>query len=54
MNCLITCIGHDIWIGYEALIMSGINVGNEAIISSRSVVTADDPLMQLLVVIQRE
>ncbi|THT99386.1 Vat family streptogramin A O-acetyltransferase [Lampropedia puyangensis] len=36
-----TVIGHDVWIGYQALIMPGIKIGNGAIISSRSVVTAD-------------
>ena len=36
-----TIIGNDVWLGYEALIMPGIRIGNGAIISSRSVVTAD-------------
>jgi virginiamycin A acetyltransferase len=34
-------VGNDVWIGYEALIMPGVSIGNGAIISSRSVVTAD-------------
>jgi virginiamycin A acetyltransferase len=38
-----TIIGNDVWIGYEALIMPGVSIGNGAIISSRSVVTADVP-----------
>lgn len=38
-----TVIGNDVWIGYEALIMPGVMIGNGAIISSRSVVTADVP-----------
>ena len=38
-----TVIGNDVWIGYDALIMPGVNVGNGAIISSRSVVTSDVP-----------
>ncbi|ASJ75405.1 Vat family streptogramin A O-acetyltransferase [Granulosicoccus antarcticus] len=38
-----TIIGNDVWIGYEALIMPGVNIGNGAIISSRSVVSADVP-----------
>jgi len=38
-----TVIGNDVWIGYEALIMPGVKIGNGAIISSRSVVTADVP-----------
>ena len=38
-----TEIGNDVWIGYGALIMPGVKVGNGAIISSRSVVTSDVP-----------
>ncbi len=38
-----TIIGNDVWIGYEALIMPGVRIGNGAIVSSRSVVTADVP-----------
>lgn len=38
-----TVIGHDVWIGYEALLMPGVKVGNGAIISARAVVTADVP-----------
>ena len=38
-----TVIGNDVWIGYQALIMPGIHIGNGAIVSSRSVVTADVP-----------
>lgn len=38
-----TLIGNDVWIGYDALIMPGVKIGNGAIISSRSVVTKDVP-----------
>lgn len=38
-----TVIGNDVWIGYDALIMPGVKVGNGAIIASRSVVTKDVP-----------
>ncbi|MCY1394786.1 Virginiamycin A acetyltransferase [compost metagenome] len=38
-----TEIGNDVWIGYEALIMPGVTIGNGAIVSSRSVVTNDVP-----------
>ena len=38
-----TVIGNDVWIGFEALIMPGVKVGNGAIIAARSVVTADVP-----------
>lgn len=36
-----TVIGNDVWIGYEALIMPGVKIGNGAIIAARSLVTAD-------------
>lgn len=38
-----TVIGNDVWIGYDALIMPGVHIGNGAIVSSRSVVVADIP-----------
>lgn len=38
-----TVIGNDVWIGYDCLIMPGVNIGNGAIISSRSVVVSDVP-----------
>lgn len=34
-------IGNDVWIGYEAVIMSGVQIGNGAIIGTRAVVTKD-------------
>ena len=36
-----TVIGNDVWIGFDSLIMPGVNIGNGAIISSRSVVVSD-------------
>ncbi len=36
-------IDNDVWIGYEALILSGVTVGDGAIIGSRAVVTKDVP-----------
>lgn len=36
-----TVIGNDVWIGTEAMIMSGVKVGDGAIIASRAVVTED-------------
>lgn len=36
-----TIIGNDVWIGYEAVIMPGVTIGNGAIVSSRSVVVSD-------------
>ncbi len=38
-----TLIGSDVWIGYEATIMPGVNIGHGAIVSSKSVVTSDVP-----------
>lgn len=38
-----TVIGNDVWIGYEALIMPGVKIGNGAIIGARAVVTGDVP-----------
>lgn len=39
-----TIIGSDVWIGYDALIMPGIKIGNGSIIASKSVVTKNvDP-----------
>lgn len=38
-----TVIGNDVWIGYKAMIMPGVKIGNGAILSSRSVVTSDVP-----------
>ena len=36
-------IGNDVWIGYEAVILSGVNIGDGAIIGTRAVVTKDVP-----------
>ena len=36
-----TTIGNDVWIGSEAMIMSGVTIGNGAIKSARAVVTKD-------------
>ncbi len=38
-----TVIGNDVWIGYDALIMPGVCIGDGAIIAARSVVTHDVP-----------
>lgn len=32
-------IGNDVWVGYEALILSGVQIGNGAVVAARSVVT---------------
>ena len=36
-------IGNDVWIGYEAVILAGVTIGDGAIIGSRAVVTKDVP-----------
>lgn len=36
-------IGNDVWIGYEAVILSGVMIGDGAIIGTRAVVTKDIP-----------
>lgn len=36
-------IGNDVWIGYEAVIMSGVKIGDGAIIGTRAIVTKDVP-----------
>ncbi|MBR8829425.1 MAG: Vat family streptogramin A O-acetyltransferase [Gomphosphaeria aponina SAG 52.96 = DSM 107014] len=36
-----TVIGNDVWLGYEAVIMPGVNIGDGAIVAAKSVVTKD-------------
>ena len=36
-------IGSDVWIGYEAVVLSGVTIGDGAIIGTRAVVTKDVP-----------
>ena len=38
-----TIIGNDVWIGYKAVIMPGVTIGDGAIIGTKSVVTKDVP-----------
>lgn len=38
-----TVIGNDVWIGYETVIMPGVQVGDGAIIAAKSVVVSDVP-----------
>lgn len=42
-------IGHDVWVGVDALILSGVTIGNGAIIGARSVVTRDVPPYAIVV-----
>ncbi len=36
-------IGHDVWIGREAIIMSGVTIGTGAVVAARALVTKDVP-----------
>jgi len=36
-----TVVGNDVWIGYEAMVMPGVRIGDGAIVAARSVVTSD-------------
>ena len=36
-------IGNDVWIGYEAVVLAGVTIGDGAIIGARAVVTRDVP-----------
>jgi acetyltransferase-like isoleucine patch superfamily enzyme len=42
-----TVIDADVWVGYGAVIMSGVSIGRGAIIAARSVVTKDVPLYEI-------
>lgn len=43
-------IGNDVWIGFEAVIMSGVTIGDGAIVGARAVVTKDVPPYTIVVV----
>ena len=36
-------VGNDVWIGYEAVILAGVTIGDGAVIGARAVVTRDVP-----------
>lgn len=36
-------IGNDVWIGFDAVIMSGVKIGDGAVIATRAIVTGDVP-----------
>lgn len=38
-----TVVGHDVWLGYNSLVMPGVQIGHGAIVAACSVVTADVP-----------
>ena len=39
----IVTIGNDVWIGFEAVIMAGVTIGDGAVIGARALVTKDIP-----------
>jgi acetyltransferase-like isoleucine patch superfamily enzyme len=42
-------VGNDVWIGYEALILSGVHIGDGAVIGARAVVAKDVPPYSIVV-----
>lgn len=38
-----TVIGHDVWLGYDSVVMPGVHIGHGAIVAACSVVTKDVP-----------
>jgi len=36
-------IGSDVWIGYEAIVLAGVTIGDGAVVGARAVVTKDVP-----------
>ena len=36
-----TCVGNDVWIGYKAVVMPGLKIGDGAVIAANSTVTKD-------------
>lgn len=38
-----TVVGNDVWLGYQALVMPGVRIGNGAIVAAGAVVTGDVP-----------
>jgi virginiamycin A acetyltransferase len=38
-----TVVGNDVWLGYRALVMPGVTIGDGAIVAAASVVTSDIP-----------
>lgn len=38
-----TVVGNDVWLGYDALVLPGVKIGNGAIVATRAVVASDVP-----------
>lgn len=43
-------VGNDVWIGYEAVILAGVTIGDGAIIGARAVVTKDVPPYDIMAI----
>jgi virginiamycin A acetyltransferase len=41
-------VGHDVWFGYDCLVMNGVTIGNGAIIATRAVVKKDVPAYSIV------
>lgn len=41
-------VGHDVWFGYDSLVMNGVTIGNGAIIAARAVVVKDVPAYSIV------
>ena len=41
-------IGNDVWIGYKAIILAGVEIGDGAIIGTRALVTKDVPAYSIV------
>ncbi|MEH2434599.1 MAG: CatB-related O-acetyltransferase [Nostoc sp.] len=44
-----TIIGHDVWIGYGATILSGVKIGNGAVVGAQAVIASDVPAYAIVV-----
>lgn len=42
------CIGNDVWVGANAIILAGVTVGNGAVIAAGAVVTCDVPELSIV------
>jgi virginiamycin A acetyltransferase len=38
-----TTVGHDVWFGYQAMVLPGVTIGHGAVVAAGSVVAADVP-----------
>jgi virginiamycin A acetyltransferase len=38
-----TVVGNDVWLGYQAVVMAGVNIGHGAVVAAGSVVSGDVP-----------